>query len=187
MNILPIKGDSQRGVFFKNSSLFIHELAEYLHGKRVLEVFAGNGLLAGLLAQKGVQVTATTRFSGMDGHDYGLYYPVESMDAPEAVRLYGTDHDVLLMSWPTVTNDAYTAACLMKKPIVIIGDVTDYGQNHLGGCATDDFWAQAKTIKVFESYPGRWIEKAQVVEMLDKPKAQFLMDRENWERQQNFA
>lgn len=181
MNLKPLHTANNTGVYFHNSVPFIRELADYLQDKRVLEVFAGNGLLAGLLAAEGVQIKSTSHHSGSDGHHHGFYYPVENLSAVEAVSRYGDSHDVLLMSWPTVTEAAYKAAALMNKPIVVIGEVTNYARNELGGCATDFFWACAQTIKTFHSYQGRGLDKAQVVEMSPRPSADFVKAQIEWE------
>lgn len=50
-----------RAVYWRDSPGFIDELANELNGMRVLEVFAGNGLLAALLAERGISITATTK------------------------------------------------------------------------------------------------------------------------------
>jgi len=121
---------------------FLDDLADLLAGKRVLEVFAGNGLLAASLAQRGIAITATSLFSGHDGHRAGLLYPVIELDAVAAVHAFGNDADILLMSWPTTTDAAAVAALVWGpvRDIIFIGEVTDYGKGHLGGCATDLFF-----------------------------------------------
>ena len=81
----------------------------YLKDKRILEVFAGNGLLASLLAEKGVFVNATSLLSGHDGHQEGMHYDVALMDARKAVQVYGDDSDVLLVSWPVADKSILPA------------------------------------------------------------------------------
>lgn len=52
--LTPILGDDcPPGVFWKPNETFVTELADWLKGRRVLEVFAGNGFLASLLAKQG--------------------------------------------------------------------------------------------------------------------------------------
>lgn len=181
MKLLSLSQADRAGVFFQPQAAFLDELAQYLAGKRVLEVFAGNGLLAAHLAERKVMVTATSLFSGMDCSINGLYHPVEELSAVDAAGKYRETHDVLLMSWPTVTDEAYWAARIMGKPVVIIGEYTDYAQSLLGGCATDEFWARATTVKVFSTYPGRRGEKAQVVDLSLQPKKSFHDARRSWE------
>lgn len=143
---------------------FVDELAGFLQGRRVLEIFAGNGYLAGHLHARGIDITATTRFAGHDGHERGLYHPVVEMEACEAVATLGGDHDVLLMCWPTPTPAAVVAAALWgsEKDIVYIGEVTDYSKHQLGGCATDEFFEQVAFQRQFGTYRGNAIEGAYV-------------------------
>lgn len=157
------------GRFFRGSTAFFDELAEALRGKRVLEIFAGNGLLAGFLATRGIAVTATSVLSGMDAHDRGFYHPVIEMNALEAVSQYGHEHDVLLLCWPTVNMMAIQAVrewTAMKNekdalaPIAYIGEVTDYAKNRLGGCATDEFFEEVIPDRRLLSYEGNVLEQA---------------------------
>jgi hypothetical protein len=145
---------------------FLYDLAAALRGQRVLEVFAGNGLMAASLASRGVQITATSLFSGHDGHERGLHHPVLEVDAVTAVTTYGADCDVLLMSWPTATRAA--AACVAawgtQRDIVFIGEVTDHACGHLGGCASDDFFELTDIQSRFLSYhPGNMLDHALVL------------------------
>ena len=146
---------------------FIDDLVRWIDGRRVLEVFAGNGLLAKLLSEKGVEIKATTLLSGHDGHNEGMYFDVEKIDAVGAVQVYGESSDILLMSWP-VASEAATHAALRwgdEKPIVFIGEVTnhDLGFAGLGGCASDVFFDLTNEGKVFNSYnPRNMLERAAV-------------------------
>lgn len=159
---LPPVGSCVPGVFWRPNEAFVEQLAGWLEGKRVLEVFAGNGYLAALLARAGVAVTATTRFSSHDAHSSGLYFPVLESEASRAVSGLGRDHDVLLMSWPTVTDAVLQAAYRwgFEKPIVFIGEVTDYAKGHLGGCATDEFFEAIDVTHRFQAYSGNMLEAA---------------------------
>jgi hypothetical protein len=74
---LPRVPDRMRGSFWRPNEAFVEELASYLAGKRVLEIFSGNGLLAGLLNARGVDVRATTLLSSHDSHRLGFFHPVE--------------------------------------------------------------------------------------------------------------
>ncbi|MEJ6003723.1 hypothetical protein [Paucibacter soli] len=145
------------GVYWHASSAFLDELAAYLKGKRVLEVFAGNGYLAARLIEFGVSIRPTSKLTGHDAHERGLYTQVEELDAESAVKLYGRESDVLLMSWPTVTPAAFRAAQLWGRgrPICYIGEMTDYAAGRLGGCATDEFFAAIDVVYSFKSYRGR--------------------------------
>jgi hypothetical protein len=151
------------GMFWRYDSKFINDLSSYLQDKRILEVFSGNGLLAGVLAKKGISIQATSIWSGHDAHHLGFYYPVENIDAVSAVKKYKPEFDTLLMCWPTVTESATQVARLCEgKDIIYIGEVTDYATGDLGGCATDSFFEETTVVFNFETYKGNRIEYAQV-------------------------
>ena len=153
------------GTFWQPTKEFIKELSGDLKGKRVLEIFAGNGLLSGLLSKEGIDAIPTSILSSMDGHEYGTYAVVENLDAVSSVMKYGTDSDVLLMCWPTTTEHAIKAVRLWGrgKDIIFIGEVTDYSKGHLGGCATDAFFEETVFVKRFDSYAPRNILEQAVV------------------------
>lgn len=183
----PESLDQVRGLFWRPNESFITELAAALAGKKVLEVFAGNGYLACMLARRGVEVLATSLLSGMDAHSEGLYHPVVEFDAVSAVQALGPVHDVLLMSWPTVTEQAFLAACLWgDKPICFIGEFTCYASGQLGGCATDKFFESFALERTFASYHGYGIEKACIGKMA-APSRKFREDKRAWQRQAHQA
>lgn len=161
---LPLPADPSRGmgVYFAPSEAFADELSEALRGQRVLEIFAGNGLLAGMLARRGVDIVATSVLSGIDNHERGLYHPVMEMEASEAIRELGAERDVLLMSWPNPSRSALRAceAWGVDRPLVYIGEVTNYELGHLGGCACDEFFSRLITLREFQSYSKKTMEKA---------------------------
>jgi hypothetical protein len=154
---LPPTPDRVLGCYWTPNAAFIDELAAFLRGKAVLEIFAGNGYLAGMLAARGVAITATSVRSSHDAHEAGFYHPVEDLSAPDAVVTFGDAHQVLLMSWPTTTNAVLQAALLWgaDRDIVFIGEMTDYAQGHLGGCATDAFFESIDVTHRFAAYCGR--------------------------------
>lgn len=147
------------------SAGFVDELAAWIGDRKVLEVFAGNGLLASKLMAKGVDIIPTTLLRGHDGHDRGMFCDVVEMEASRAVREYGAGRDVLLMAWPTADMAAFMASATWggDRPIVFIGEVTDYDKNHLGGCASDEFFAATVETDRFGTYSGRsFLERAAV-------------------------
>lgn len=149
--LTPILGDDcPPGVFWKPNETFVTELADWLKGRRVLEVFAGNGLLASLLAKQGVDIKATSILSGMD--------------ALKAVYRHGDSVDVLLICWPTVTHAVIQAAMAWgsSRDICYVGETTDYSKGHLAGCATDEFFFGTHVTHEFNHYRGSALEHAQV-------------------------
>lgn len=155
------------GVFWRNNGSFINELSDYLKGKRVLEVFSGNGYMASLLKENGIAVKATSLPSSHDCHSMGFFTDVQNIEAVEAVRQYGGDFDVLLMCWPTTTPRAFMAATVWgtQKPIVFIGEISNAKEKIYGGCATDEFFEGTHIERVFKSYNGNIIETAAVVKL----------------------
>lgn len=152
------------GSYWRPNPAFVSELAGFFHGKSVLEIFAGNGYLAGLMTERGVQVTATSILTGHDAHEAGVYHPIRVLSALDAVARHGATHDVLLVCWPTVTEAVLHAvkAWGPDKDIVFIGEITDYSKGHLGGCATDDFFEAITFTQKFKSYAGNMLEAAGV-------------------------
>jgi hypothetical protein len=145
---------------------FLDELADWIGGRRVLEVMAGNGLLASRLASRCVEIRATSLFQGHDGHERGLHHAVEEISAMGAIAAHGADADILLVSWPPASEALTKAITLWDslKPIVFIGEVTDLVRNHLGGCASDAFFEVTEPRHRFERYESRnMLEQAVVL------------------------
>lgn len=164
--VLPRTPKEVVGCYWRPSRPFLNGLAGALKGQRVLEVFAGNGYLAAWLSTYGVSVTATSVLSGADMHSKGVYADVVEMTASAAVSVLGPRHDVLLMSWPTVTPDALRAALSWSKqapalrPICFIGEVTDPAKGHFGGCASDEFFEAFVIEADVAGYKGLGFERA---------------------------
>lgn len=163
--MLPLPAPDERpvGAWWRPSAPFIEELAHWMRPRgKVLEVGAGNGLLAAHLAARGVEVLATTRFSSHDAHELGLYFPVAECEATEAVLRYGAECDVLLLCWPTTSPAALHAARAWgsTRPIVFIGEVSSPEEGEFGGCATDEFFASVRVEDRFATYCGNRLEAA---------------------------
>ncbi len=148
------------GVYFTPTEAFLDELANDLSGKRVLEVFGGRGYLAGQLSQRGVDVRSTSVLSSMDGHEYGLYYDVEPLNAVDAIKKYYDTVDILLMSYPTADNGAQRALITWgaDKPVVYIGERTPDNPEKgwdWASCASDDFHKSLLPEHYYKTYEGR--------------------------------
>lgn len=166
---------------------FVDELADWIGGRTVLEVFAGNGLLASMLDRRGVDIVATSLFRGHDGHERGLHFPVTEMRATDAARQFN-DRDILLMSWPTADEGALHAALSWgeERPIVFIGEVTVIEQGLLGGCGSDMFFELTSQTEAFRHYrPSNILERAAVREL--KPGATLEFARLVEERMEDVA
>lgn len=156
-----------KGVFWRPNPDFIQELTEYLDGKRVLEVFAGNGYLSSLLKERGIDIRATSLRMGHDAHEYGFHCEVEDKEASHAIHDYGDNCDVLILCWPTVTDSALQAMTFwgFEKPVVYIGETPrpELGMGGLSGCATDKFFEAIRWEREFSSYQGNMLERAGII------------------------
>ncbi|MEX2431133.1 MAG: hypothetical protein WD645_04360 [Dehalococcoidia bacterium] len=144
----------------------ISAAGDFVGDRQLLEIGAGNGLWAYLLSAYGVAVTAT------DDHSWaapppgvktkppsgfpvqpGRFYPVEQLDAQEAVQKYQAHH-ALLLCWPPYGKSmAFRAlSAFQGDRMVYIGDK---------GCTADDVfhaelqqrWQQQDIIHV-PTWPG---------------------------------
>lgn len=160
--------------FFKGSEAFYSDLAEYLSGKRVLEVYSGNGLLARKLSDRGVDIKATSLFSGHDGHEQGMHFYVHEMPAKIAAMVHGPKRDVLLVSWPIADKSilGVLESWSAEKPIVYIGEMPNLelpGLMGLSGCACDEFFERTAVAQEFSSYPStNMLEKAVILKKRNK-------------------
>lgn len=114
---------------------FINNLAEYLEGKRVLEVMAGKGYISLGLKNKGIDVIATDDKSwGIPTDENSI--EIEELDGLLAVKKYGKDIDYVIMSWSPLNNPIdYEVLIELRKInpeaiIIVIGE--------LNGCTGSD-------------------------------------------------
>ena len=100
----------------------------------ILEVGAGTGLWAKFIADYGGRVVATDPTIAGNLSPYsqrvGRYYPVETLQADEAVKAY-PDHD-LLSVWPCLYADWIVEAARVLKPgrrIILVGELHGASNN----------------------------------------------------------
>lgn len=124
----------QRGMWAIVDLTWTRKLADWIGNRKALEVMAGAGWLAKALRIHGVDIVATDNYSwDCDYHPRMVRVTeVLKMDGEEAVNTY-KEADVLIMSWPPQTMDAYRIAEAWgtKRPIVYIGE-------ERGGCTAED-------------------------------------------------
>jgi hypothetical protein len=129
----------KEGGFAFVSWRWVNPFVEWIGNRRCLEVMAGRGVLAYALRQKGVNVIVTDDYSWFNGRYDGwnkTLVDVEKIDAIAAVKKYGKEIDILIMSWPYMDNTAYRVikelyAVNPKAVVVYIGEGP-------GGCTADD-------------------------------------------------
>ncbi|WP_415913402.1 hypothetical protein [Neptuniibacter sp. QD37_11] len=125
----------------------ILSLKKYIGSRKVLEVYAGQGYLTYYLREQGITIQATSLFNSHDATWLrGTKTRVEEKSCLSAVKEYSGLFDILLVVWPTTDEDLAKSVQYLSKdiPIIFIGEITDYDQNFLGGCATDKFFAQVE-------------------------------------------
>jgi hypothetical protein len=120
--------------------IWVEPLAEWLRGKRVLEIMAGAGWLARALREKGIDVVATDDHSWPRKHEWTLQTEVEELDALKAIQKYADQTDILVMSWPYMDPTAFLSlqAWAKLKP----GALAIYIGEGDGGCTADEEFFQ---------------------------------------------
>lgn len=125
---------TDRGMWAIVDRIWTRQLADWIAGRRVLEIMAGAGWLARALADYSVSITATDSGDWDERHDkMRRVYPVEKLSAVDAIATY-PDADILLVSWPPYgSGDIVDAAHAWspRRPIVYIGESE-------GGCNPPD-------------------------------------------------
>ena len=123
------------GMFAFVSWEWVNPLAEWLKGKRVLEIMAGAGWLARALQEKGIAVIATDDHSWPKARAWKLQTEVEALDALAAIQKYADQTDILLISWPYMDPTAFLSlqAWAKLKP----GALVIYIGEGDGGCTAD--------------------------------------------------
>lgn len=130
------------------------EMAKFIGDRKVLEVMCGLGALTKGLREAGVNVVAT------DNHTYAQYTPgracdqkkeswiddIEWIDAVEAVKKYGEQCDVILLSWSPYCNPVdckiLEAMREINKNAILMCITEDMG----GCCNSDAFFEMAEPI-----------------------------------------
>ena len=143
------------------SKPLIDTLSNLFKGKRVVEAYAGRGLLSSLLKSKGVDIRATSLRMGHDGSDdFGHLCDVEDCSVSQAVVRYASEMDYLLVCWPLANETLWRSLAYLPEQvrIVFIGEITDYTSTpiFLGGCATDQFFesvVECEDLTAQLSYP----------------------------------
>lgn len=132
-------------------------LANYLKGKRVIELFAGTGSLTKVLQDEGVDIKATDNYSWCEDDEVNFYnkemfwIDIEKLDCVKAIEKYN-DVDYYIVSWcPYKSEDSVKALETMRKvnPNAIMIHI---GEGEDGCTDCDKFFEIEQEIKdeVFE-------------------------------------
>lgn len=98
----------------------------------ILEVGAGTGFWSQLLAKRGADVVAADVCLGGYGITHGIHFPIEKMEAVDAVRRW-PDRNVLMV-WPCYNKPWAHQAALAMLPGRSLALVSE----GCGGCVADD-------------------------------------------------
>jgi hypothetical protein len=123
-------------------------IANAVGPRRLLEVCAGSGLWASLLAAQGVKVVATDL-----GQPAVLHYEVERLDAETAVKQH-RECAALMLIWPPFKNDcAYQAVRAFEGDLLVfVGDERFTANDRFFARLARD-WLQVDQLNL-ESWPG---------------------------------
>ena len=121
---------------------WLRPLAEWIGGRRCLEVMAGCGSLSKCLSDLGVDVICTDSYGWEDKATAWFetpWTPVERLDAVSAIRKYGSERDIIICSWPYMDDSCYHALLAMRESnpdalMLYIGEPA----THFGAGATAD-------------------------------------------------
>lgn len=129
------------GFSFINND-YAEQMANFLKGKKVLEVMSGNGFFSRMLKEKGVDLISTDLYVGND-NPYGLVKvldkDIERIDAIEAVEKYGKEVDYLIMSWPPYNKPIGSQVVKKIKEVCPNVKIIYIGETE-GGCTADDYF-----------------------------------------------
>lgn len=132
----------KKGMFALITTDFADNLANYLKGKRVLEVMAGAGYLAYELQNRGVDIVATDNYSwGIHAHND---FPIENLSVYDAIRKY-SDVDYILVSWIPM-NDAATDLIRAVKKYCPDKLILHIGEGQSGCTGNDYFFNSVKEV-----------------------------------------
>jgi len=153
----------KKGMFALVSWQWVKPFAKWIGNKKCLEVMAGRGWLSLALQSLGVDIIATDDYSWPKYKEWGeLVTDVEELDTVEAIKKYGKDIDLLIMSWPWMDDNAYNT---IKELNTINPDaqIIYIGEGYGGCTASDEFHehfqeiedeAFQKTVSGFQQWWG---------------------------------
>lgn len=134
----------KEGMFGFVSWKWVNPFVKWINNRKCLEVMAGRGILSYALKQKGVNIITTDDFSWHTKEEFKQWNnsitEIEKIDAIEAIKKYGKEVNIVIMSWPYMDNTAYQVLKTLYEVnpfvyLVFIGE-------HWGGCTADDEFFQ---------------------------------------------
>lgn len=137
------------GMFGFVSWKWLNPFAEWIGSRKCLEIMSGRGWLSYALRSKGVNTIATDNFSWHKNEQFQLWNEtvtnVENIDAVSAIKKYGKDVDIVIVSWPepgdTTFNSLKTLNNINPDALFIF-----IGEWEESVCANNDFFNSFKVI-----------------------------------------
>jgi len=141
---------TEKGMWLIVDKIWTKILANWIKGRKIVEVMAGGGWVAKALSEHGVSIIATDNFSWIK-HQHNNMVPVYPVKKVEAVRAAKTIlAEVLLVSWPPYGDNRIVKVCEAwgsDRPIIYIGETG-------GGCnAPEEFFDNLQLIEVIPDIP----------------------------------
>ena len=128
---------------------WIGPLAEWIGQRKCLEIMCGSGALSKALQNCGVDMKATDDFSWNDNHAVPWFRDswteIEQLNALQAIETYGAEVDLVVCSWPFLSDDCYHA--LLKMREVNPAATMLYIGEWYGATASDAFFKAARVMK----------------------------------------
>lgn len=105
-----LKGQwNRKGMFAFVAWEWVIPFVEWIAGRKCLEIMAGCGWLGKALREKNVDIIVTDDMSWHKTPEWKLVTEVENLEASEAVKKYGKDIEIIIISWPYMNDHAYKA------------------------------------------------------------------------------
>lgn len=121
---------------------WIKPLAEFLKGKKVVELFAGLGTITKALKDRGIDAIATdTNEWAKLGHAFTIdrtWCDIEELDAVQAIEKY-KDADYFIISWCPYESKASYKALLKMREVNPNARLIHIGESY-GGCTDNDLF-----------------------------------------------
>lgn len=127
----------KKGMYALVTWQWVKPFAKWIGNKKCLEVMAGRGWLSLALKSLRIDIIATDDYSWIRERNWDdPVTEVEELDAIGAVKKYGKDVDIIIMSWPYMDDTAYKTIEALHKinPIALVVYI---GEGD-GGCTADD-------------------------------------------------
>lgn len=139
----------EQGMYAFVSWKWVKPFAKWINGRKCLEVLSGRGWLSYALRQLNVDIIATDDMSWSErGNFHGApITDIERLDAIKAIKTYGKDVDIVIMSWPPYQEDiAYQILKTLHE--VNPNAILIYIGERYGGCTADDeFFENAEFVE----------------------------------------